>query len=464
MTALFLGLYVLLQVGIAAWAARGTKTDTDYLVAGRTLGVWQIAFSIFATWFAAETVIATSAEVASDGLAGARVEPFGYAFGLVALGTFIAYRLRQEGHMTLASFLGSRFGPQVEIAAACFTALSATVWAAAQLSALAIILSEATGLGVPLMLVASMAIVLVYAWVGGLKGDVITDVLQGAVIILVLLVLLFLVIDFAGGLGAAVAAIPEGALSMRKEGESWLERIELWSLPILGTIVSQEVIARTLGAKSPETARRGTFLGAGIYLAIGMVPVLLGLVGPGLGLGLDGGDGYFTSLARTILPAWLYVIISGAMISAILSSVDSALLAVSAVATENGLVKLRPRSNGRQRLAMARFATAAAAVSAMAIAAAGDSIRAIVLTGEGIAGLLVLPVVVGLLVPGTGRVPVLAALLVSLALTAWLDWISGTPGAFLFALAGGAMAFVLTRLVLMQTSRFAGSPGSQEAP
>lgn len=463
MTALFLGLYVLLQVAIAAWAARGTKTDTDYLVAGRTLGVWQIAFSIFATWFAAETVIATSAEVAADGLAGARVEPFGYAFGLVALGLFIAFRLRSEGHMTLASFLGSRFGPQVEVAAALFTAMSATVWAAAQLSALAVILSEATGLSIPAMLVASTAIVLIYAWVGGLKGDVITDVLQGGVIILVLLVLLFLVVQFAGGPGAAVAAIPEGAFQIRKPDETWLQRIELWSLPILGTLVSQEVIARTLGAKSPEIARRGTFLGAGIFLCIGLVPVMLGLIGPGLGLQLDAGDGYFTSLARTILPAWLYVIISGAMISAILSSVDSALLAVSAVATENALVKLRPESSGRQRLVMARFASAAAAVAAMTIAAAGESIRAIVLTGEGIVGLLVLPVIVGLLMPRGGRIPVLAALVVSLGLTAWLDWINGVSGAFLYALAGGAAAFAVSWVLLRLTTRTAEYPGSPEA-
>ncbi|NNU17379.1 hypothetical protein HK107_13690 [Parvularcula sp. ZS-1/3] len=454
MTALFLGAYVLLQIAIAAWAARGTKTDEDYLVAGRTLGVWPIAFSVFATWFAAETVIATSAEVAADGLAGARVEPFGYALGLVVLGTFIAFRLRSEGHMTLASFLGSRFGPHVEVAAALFTAMSATVWAAAQLSALAVILSEATGLGTGLMLIVSTGIVLTYAWVGGLKGDVVTDVLQGGVIILVLLILLVLVFREAGGVGGAFSAIPEGSLSMKKEGEGWLTRIELWSLPILGTIVSQEVIARTLGARSPEVARRGTLLGAGLFLLVGMIPVTLGLIGPGLGLELADGDGFFTSLAKTLLPAWLYVIIAGAMVSAILSSVDSALLAVSAVATENVLAKLRPETNGKARLVMARTVSACAAVAALAVAAGGDSIRAIVLTGEGIVGLLVIPVLVGLLMPKGGRIPILMALATSLALTAWLDWIAGVPGAFLYALAGGAAAFALGHIAL----RFRASP------
>lgn len=442
MIASLLFLYVLAQIALAAWAARGTSDDEDFLIAGRTLGVWQIAFSVFATWFAAETVIATSAEVAADGLAGARVEPIGYSLGLIALATFVAFRLRQGGYVTLASFLGSRFGPQVEMAAALFTAMGSTVWAAAQLSALAVILGEATGAEFAPMLLLSTGIVVVYAWLGGLKGDVVTDVLQGAVIMLVLLVLLFLVIDFAGGIQSAVAAIPEGALSMRKPGETWLQRIEIWALPILGTVVSQEVISRSLGAKSPEVARNGTLLGAAVFLCVGMIPVFLGLVGPGLGLSLESGDGYFASLARTILPAWMYVLISGAMISAILSSVDSALLSVSAVATENGLVKLRPQTTGRQRLVMARLASTGAAIVAMSVAFAGDSIRAIVLTGEGVTGLLVLPLLAGLAMKQGGRVAVLAALATAFVLTWTLDWTLGVPGAFLFALGGGGLVLV----------------------
>ena len=443
----FLALYVLAQIGLAAWAARGTSDEKDYLVAGRSLGVWQIAFSVFATWFDAETVIATSAEVANDGLAGARVEPIGYSLGLVALGLLVAFRLRKGGYVTLASFLGHRFGPQVEVAAAIFTAMGSTVWAAAQLSALAVILASATGAPISVMLLVSTGIVTLYAWVGGLKGDVVTDMLQGGVIIVVLLIMLGLVFQFAGGVGPAFAAIPDGGLAFQIPGEGWLSRAELWALPILGTIVSQEVIARSLGASSPQTARNGTLLGAALFLTVGMIPVVLGLIGPGLGLSLSQGDQFFTSLSEAVLPPWLYVVMSGAMISAILSSVDSALLSVSAVATENGWGRLKPRTTGTERLVVARIAAAGAAIAALIVALAGDSIRAIVLTGEGVTGLLVLPLLVGLLLKEGGRLAVLAALAVSFILTWLLDWTMGVPGAFLYALAGGGAALVLMLMV-----------------
>lgn len=449
MLAAFLVLYVLLQLALAAWAARGTSDEKDFLIAGRSLGTLQIAFSVFATWFAAETVIATSAEVSADGLAGARVEPVGYSLGLIALSLLVAYRLRKGGYVTLASFLGSRFGPQVEVAAALFTAMGSTVWAAAQLTALSVILSDATGFGFAPMLIVSTGIVTVYAWVGGLKGDVITDVLQGAVIIVVLLFMLYLVFEYAGGIGPAFASIPPEALAIRKPDETWIQRAELWALPILGTIVSQEVIARSLGAKSPEVARRGTLLGAIMFLCVGSIPVLLGLIGPNLGLPLAEGDGYFASLTRAILPAWMYILISGAMISAILSSVDSALLSVSAVATANGLVKFRPQTSSEGRLAMARITTAIAAVVAMSIAFAGDSIRAIVLTGEGVTGLLVMPLLAGLALKEGGRVAVLGALATAFVMTWSLDWTLGVPGAFLYALGGGGAVL----LVLLAAGR-----------
>jgi Na+/proline symporter len=447
MTAAFLFLYVVAQIALAAWAARGTSDEQDYLVAGRTLSTVQVAFSVFATWFAAETVIATSAEVASGGLSGARVEPLGYSLGLVVLGLLIAFRLRAGGYVTVASFLGERFGGKAELAATLFTAVAATVWAAAQLAALSVILAEVTGLGAGPMLLLSTGIVLVYALVGGLKGDVVTDVLQGGIIIAVLLVLLALVLMAAGGIGAGFASIPAGDFALNRGGESWLLRMELWALPVFGTAASQEVISRMLGAKSPEVARRGCLIGAGLFLTVGLIPVLLGLIGPELGLNLAEGDGFFTSLSRQMLPSWLYVVIAGAMVSAILSSVDSALLAVSAVATENVLIKLRPKTSGKARLRMARITTALAALFAMLIAAGGDSVRTIVLTGEGVAGLLAVPLVVGLLTRRGGEWPVVAALTAALVLTALLDWQLGVEGAFLYVIA--ASGSVLTAGLLL---------------
>ena len=59
--------YLVLQFGIAWIASRIIKVEADYFVAGRKLGVYAVAMSVFATWFGAESVMGASGAVASRG-------------------------------------------------------------------------------------------------------------------------------------------------------------------------------------------------------------------------------------------------------------------------------------------------------------------------------------------------------------------------------------------------------------
>ncbi|MEL6325146.1 MAG: sodium:solute symporter, partial [Pseudomonadota bacterium] len=278
--------YVAVQIAIAAWAARDTKSDADYLVAGRKLGTFAVAMSVFATWFASETVIATSSEVAAFGMAGARIEPFAFGLGILVLGLFVAGKLRAGGHITLADYLGTKFGPRTEALSALTIAASGTMWAGAQLYALATIISASSGISFELALGASTAIVLTYTLLGGLVGDVVTDVIQGIILIIGMGILLVLIVVAAGGWGAAVSSIPAERWRFSGEDETWLDQIDIWIIPIIGSIVSQEAISRTLGAKSVSVARNGAIIGSLIYMAVGLLPVAFGLFGPHLGITL----------------------------------------------------------------------------------------------------------------------------------------------------------------------------------
>ncbi|MEM1409551.1 MAG: hypothetical protein AAGG79_02255 [Pseudomonadota bacterium] len=447
MIALALGVYLIIQLLMNAWAARGTNDEADYLVAGRSLGTWQVAMSIFATWFAAETVIATSAEVATTGLAGARFEPFAYGLGLLALALIVAAKVRQGGHLTLAGFIKARFGQRAGAASASVIAVTGPIWAAAQLGALSIIVADVAGIEVSPALLASTALVLLYTWLGGLKGDVATDVFQGGIIVGGLLVLTALLVLEAGGLGAAFGSIPPGQWQLNLEGESFLTRAELWLLPLFGTMVAQEAISRLLAAKDTATARKGALLGALIYTSVGLLPVFLGLVAPGLGITDAEGDRFFPSLAAELLPPWLFVIVAGALLSAILSSVDSALLAVSAVCTELTLSWRQHFAQPKRRLALARTATLLAAIVAALIAASRESIRSIVFTAESIGGLMLVPLLAALFGKHQSPIPVLAAMGASLCTMIAADWIAGLDGAYFLVITAGATAYGLSLLI-----------------
>lgn len=107
-------LYIAAQIGIGAWLYQRIKTDNDYFLAGKRLGLLLCSVSVFATWFGAETCIGSSGAVYAEGLSGSRVDPFGYTICLLGMGLFFAARLYLTGATTLADYHRARFGPVVE--------------------------------------------------------------------------------------------------------------------------------------------------------------------------------------------------------------------------------------------------------------------------------------------------------------------------------------------------------------
>ncbi|MGJ3231272.1 MAG: sodium:solute symporter family protein [Oceanicaulis sp.] len=453
MSLITLGLfaYVLIQLGIAVWASRRIAGDADYLVAGRRLGVFTLGISLFATWFGGETVMGASAAIASEGLAGARAEPVGYALCLAAAALLVAGALRSKGYMTLADFFRDRFGKRAEIAAALVSIPTSVIWAAAQLLALAALLAAVTELPVGVALVAAGGFAILYTFLGGLLGDVITDVVQSVVVMAGLVLVLFMLIGRAGGVEASLEGLRPDQLVLVPPGESWIERLDAFAIPILGSIVAQEMIARFLGAKTARTAVRGGLFAAGLYLAVGVLPIVFGLVGVNAGFDAGAGDLYLPLMAAELLPSALFVMFVGALFSAVLSTVDSALLAVSGLATENLYARVRRGAGPVEKLWAARGLTVAAGLAALSVAFAGDTIYGLVelASALGSAGLLV-SLLIGLHFRFGGEWSALAALAAGL-ITIWIaDWVLVIPGGFLLSIAMAALAYALAGLVRPQ--------------
>lgn len=383
--------YVAVQIAVGLWFARGVKSETDFFLAGRRLGIVPIALSIFATWFGSETVMGSSAAIAEGGLAGARAEPFGYALALVFMALLISAAFRARGYITVADFFRERYGHASEVLASVLSVIVSVIWASAQLLAFAVILKTAFNVPQEITLIAATIIVVGYTSFSGLMGDIVTDMIQGGVLLIGLLVLFFSVAHAFGGVGPMLASIQPQQLELLGADETWLGQIDAWAIPILGSLIAQEAISRTLAARTPELARRATFAAAGLYLAVGMIPVVIGLAGVHLAVAGATGDDYLPRLAQEVLSPALAVVFLGALMSAILSTVDSNLLSISSFVSINILAKRHQASDAAGRLRLARITTIGAGLAACLIASSGQSIyELIVLTSVfGQAGILV---------------------------------------------------------------------------
>jgi Na+/proline symporter len=364
----FIGLYLLIQLAICYWVARKVNTSSDFFLAGRNLPTPVVAMSLVASWFGAETCIGSSGAVYVGGLSASRADPFGYSMCLLLMGLLIAVPLWRGGYITLSDFYAERYGPWVEKLTAFVLIPGSLIWGAAQIRAFGQIVSSTTQLPVETTIFFCTFAVVIYTLLGGLLGDILTDMLKGALIFFGLISLFVYVIQSPNFHWSLFSTMPQDRLSFLATQESVWQRVDRWAIPILGSLVAQELISRTLAAKSPQVAQRGSYWACFIYLFLGIIPLFLGLIGPQIFPNITHNEQFLTSLAEHYLPPVIYVIFVGALISAILSTIDTILISVAAITAQNVLDPWIKHKSEKYKLRIVRTIIVISALITYAIA------------------------------------------------------------------------------------------------
>ena len=318
------------------------------MLAGRSLPLLLSSSALFATWFGSETVFGASSEFLKGGLFAVIEDPFGAALCLVLFGFFFARKLYSMNLLTLGDFFKVRFGKRTELVASAFIVPSYVGYIAAQLLAMGLILNVVTEMAVWQGVVISAMVVTFYTYVGGMWAISITDFIQSVIIIGGLLVLAIVLSVKAGGISVVLSEThPE---TFRFLPESNFKDIVIylgaWSVLGLGSIPSQDVFQRVMSSGSVNTAVRSCYIAAFMYLTIAMLPLFISLCVKHLYPEFATGDAQLALpsmvLSHAAMP--VQILFFGSLLSAIMSTTSSAILAPAAIFSEN-LVK--PLSKGR---------------------------------------------------------------------------------------------------------------------
>lgn len=439
--------YVALQLGVGVVVSRKVRNEDDYLVAGRSLGPLMTTASVFATWFGAETCIGAAGQVYDKGLGAVSADPFGYGLCLLVMGVVLAGPLWRRKVVTLADLFRQRYSPAVERTVALLVIPSSILWAAAQIRAFGTVLAATGGLTPELGMMIAIAIVLVYTTFGGMLADAYTDLLQGTVLVVSLVVLAVVALPDLPALAQAwnapapaPTAVPPAHLAAGSAPAA-LVTLNDWAIPVLGSLFAQELLMRISSSRSARIARRSTLAAGLIYLVVGVIPVGLGLLGRTVVPGIDQADAVLPAVTRHYLGELGFIILSGALVSAILSTVDSALLACGSLVAHN-LVPARVREQSpTAALRVARASVVGLGLVAWGLAHGSDGVHELVQEASafGSTGVLVIGVM-ALTSRVGGPAAALTALLGGLASWVVLAHVLGSPVAYLGSLlcaAGG---------------------------
>jgi Na+/proline symporter len=371
-------LYAFLQLVLGVVVFRFVRTEDDFLLAGRRLGPLVVCFSVFATWFGAESCLGTAGATYRWGWAGATADPFGYGLCILLMGGLFAVRFWKMRLVTVADFVGRRFSATAERLTAALMIPTSLLWAAAQVRAFATIITAFSDLSVTAGVIVATGLVVAYTWFGGMLADALTDVVQGLVLFAGLAVLLGVVAAETGltGLWAGFSAGTGTAAG----GTSWslLATAEAWAIPVCGSLFAQELVSRVLSSRSAGVARASTLTAGAAYILVGLIPVTLGVIGARVLPGLEHHEQILPAIAALYLSPILATLFSGAIISAILSTVDSALLSVSALFVRNILTHQGVNGGSSRVLRIERMLVLTGGIAAALIALSADSVYELV--------------------------------------------------------------------------------------
>lgn len=385
-----LGLYVAILFIIGVVASRRVNSMSDYYVGGKRLGYWAVAFSARATGESGWLLIGLTGMGALSGLSAYWVV-VGEVLGVAISWWFMAKRFKRKsdeyGAITVPDYLESHFNSTkktIRILAATILSVFVVIYVSSQIDVTGKAFESMMGIDYFTGAIIGFFIVLSYIFIGGFVAAVWSDLFQGILMFLGL-VLLPIVVWFSmdGGTG-----IVEGLNNIDPaltniwgtSGDVWMNIATMLGFALigLGFLGSPQVYVRFMSIKDEREIDRGKWVAIIFTLLTDAAAVTIGILGrifftesgqdPEAVLG-GSAESVLSMLTEEFLPYILVAIYVAIVLSAIMSTIDSLLVIASSAITRDFYQKIfRPDLKDVDLTKISRWVTLIMSLLALAIA------------------------------------------------------------------------------------------------
>ena len=330
---------VMLSLGITYWAARRTRSTSDFYAAGGAITPLQNGLALAGDYLSASALLGLTAFIYATGFDGV-VYALGFVVGWPIVVFLVAERLRNLGKYTFADVIAYRLSRRpARIFAACSTLIVVTIYLLAQMVGAGQLIRLLFGLDYTVAVLIVGALMIVYVTFGGMVATTWVQItkavlLLGSAFVMSVLTLAQFGFDLGALLGKAVSAHPKGAailtpMAMVRDPVSGLS---LGLALMFGTAGLPHVLMRFFTVKDGAAARRSVFWATLFVCAFALVAIVLGFgaialisddpayVG-GSGAVIGGGNMVVLHLAHAVGGAELLGLISAVGFATILAVV-----------------------------------------------------------------------------------------------------------------------------------------------
>lgn len=386
-----------LVLGVGWWAGRRERSVEDYFVGERKIPWWAVLGSLVATEVSAATYLSVPGVGFSENMTYLQFGLGSFLGRIFVAVVFVAAWYRAEC-LSIYEFLRDRFGRQTQTTAALYFLVTRILASGVRLMIAVTGFSVILGYPFWLCLLLFGGITVAYTALGGIRSVIWTDCLQGVVFIAAGLAgVIWLMLEIGTGEALDLAA-QAGRLEIIRLGPAghgpiawlndpqWLVTALLFGFlsttAALGT--DQDMAQRLLASRTAPLARRSLVLSGFVAVPVAALFLFIGVLlhvyfqqvpDPGFplreveGKWVPDGDKAFSYFMTTAIPAWLRALLLTGVLAAAMSSLDSAMAALSTSSVRDLLQPLWKGSLAPRRwLLISRIMTGVFAILLMATA------------------------------------------------------------------------------------------------
>ena len=439
--------YFALILTIGTWFSRRQKTTRDFFFGGQKFAWWLIAFSLIATTVGSYSFVKYSEIGYSYGIGASQAYWNDWIwFPLLAFGWLpILYFSRI---VSIPEYFGRRFDSKVRLWATIYLLVYLIGYVGVNLYTMGTVLNILLGWHIPLAAMLVAMVSATYVTLGGQTSVIMTDLLQGVILLLVGILVFTLGAAYLGGFDLLWTNLPRDA---RLAFPNFNEAVDFpaigifWQDAFANTAVfyflNQGIIMRFMAAKSLDESRKAAtammvglmFIGALVVASGGLVA--RAMTNAGVLPELEAREAFFVA-AELLSHPGVFGLILAAMTAALMSTVDTLITAVSAVAV-NDVYRpyVRPKATDRQLLKAARVTAVSVAVLGVIMVPVFMQFRTIYTAHAAFTAAVTPPMVVALMLS--------------------VFWRRFTRAAALWTLVGGLIAIVFSMFVPAVITPFA---------
>ena len=387
---------ILFSIGVLITGVSFSKTGKDmksFFSGGGNVPWGMSGLSLFMGFFSAGTFVVWGSIAYSYGMVSIIIQ-LTMAVAGYAVGTWIAPRWHRTHSLTAAEYITGRLGVKTQ-KTYTYIFLAVSVFTTGSfLYPVAKIVEVTTGIPLTTAIFALGAFSMVYVALGGLRGVVVTDVLQFVILFAAVVIAVPLAFDKIGGVGTFFEKVPEGFFELI-EGEytpGFVIAFAIYNMFFLGG--NWAYVQRYTSVKTERDSRKTGWLFGVLYtispILWMLIPMIYRVYNPSLS-GLEN-EGAYLLMCKEAMPDGLLGLMLGGMIFATASSLNATLNISAGVVTNDIFKRMRPDASEKTLMNVARISTWGFGIMAIIVALLIRSMGGIVNVVISVAALTGVPV------------------------------------------------------------------------